>query len=419
MVSLTVIRGTNQMVRARDKPMALPLVGLRVVDLTKDFAGPFCTMILADLGAEVIKVEKPGLGDETRAWGPPFVRGQSCYFLSLNRGKKSVALDLRTREAQKVIRELVVDSDFFVESFQPGTLSKMHLDYRSLRRLNKALVYCSISGFGQTGPYKNRPGYDLTAFAMSGIMSTTGERGRPPIRVSVPVADIAAGHYATTGILAALARRLVTGTGDYVDVSLLDSIVSWLTYNATYFFTTGKQPDRFGSAHPSIVPYQAFKCQDDYLIVAVGNDKQWQSLCKTLGLHRLSEDRRFSTNPMRVRNRNALVLTLSKMFRQQRVVYWHKLLTGHGIPSAPVYTIRSVTKDKQLLSRGLIQRDRGTLRLASPLLFSARRPAAFLTAPELGEHTIPVLRKLGYSQKEASRFALATSVETRGSNKWE
>ncbi len=384
--------------------MALPLKGLRVIDLTKDFAGPFCTMILADLGAEVIKLEKPGLGDETRAWGPPFVKGQSYYFLSLNRGKKSVVLDLKTREAQKVIRQLVVDSDIFVESFRPGKLSKMHLDYRSLRRLNKALVYCSISGFGQTGPYKNRPGYDITAFAMSGIMSTTGERGRPPIRVSVPVADIAAGHYATSGILAALARRLVTGTGDYVDVSLLDSIISWLTYNATYYFTTGKQPERFGSAHPSIVPYQAFKCQDDYLVVAVGNDRQWQSFCSAVGLHRLGEDRRFSTNPMRVRNRHALIPTLSKMFRRRRVAYWHKLLTGHDVPSAPVNSIGDVTRDKQILSRGLIQRDRGAARLASPLLFSTGRPSASLTAPRLGEHTVPILRELGYSKKKASRF---------------
>ncbi len=385
--------------------MALPLKGLRVIDLTKDFAGPFCTMILADLGAEVIKVERPGVGDEARAWGPPFVKGQSYYFLSLNRGKKSIVLDLKTSEAKKVIRQLIVDSDIFVESFRPGTLSKMRLDYRSLRRLNKALVYCSISGFGQTGPYKNRPGYDITAFAMSGIMSTTGERGRPPIRVSVPVADVAAGHYATTGILAALARRLVTGTGDYVDVSLLDSIVSWLTYNATYYFATGKQPERFGSAHPSIVPYQAFKCQDDYLVVAVGNDRQWQSFCRAVGLHRLGEDRRFSTNPLRVLKRNALIPTLSKMFRRRRVAFWYRLLTRQGIPCAPVYTIGRVARDKQVLSRGLIQRHGGTTSLTSPLLFSTGRPSASLTAPRLGEHTVPVLRGLGYSEKEASRFA--------------
>ena len=384
--------------------MALPLKGLRVIDLTKDFAGPFCTMILSDLGAEVIKVEKPGLGDETRAWGPPFIKGQSYYFLSLNRGKKSVGLDLKTREAQKAVKQLVADSDIFVESYRPGTLSKMHLDYRNLRRFNKALIYCSISGFGQTGPYKNRPGYDITALAMSGIMSTTGERGRPPIRISVPVADIAAGHYATTGILAALARRLVTGTGDYVDVSLLDSIVSWLTYNATYYFTTGKEPERFGSAHPSIVPYQAFKCQDDYLVVAIGNDRQWQSFCKAVGLSRLGENRRFSTNPRRVRNRHALIPALAKVFRREKVAYWHELLIGQGIPSAPVNTIGGVAKNRQILSRGLIQRRNRTSWLASPILFSTGRPFTSVDAPRLGEHTVPVLRGLGYSGKEISRY---------------
>src|SRR5713226_134477 len=199
--------------------MGLPLEGLRVIDLTQDFAGPFCTMILSALGAEVIKIEKPGTGDETRAWGPPFVDGISCYFLSLNRGKKSVVLDLKTHEAQTIIRKLVVDSDIFAESSRPGQMSQFNLDYPRLRRLNKALVYASISGFGQTGPYRDRPGYDIIAFAMSGIMATTGEEGRPPIRVSVPIADIAAGHYASTAILAALSRRLVSGKGDYIDLS--------------------------------------------------------------------------------------------------------------------------------------------------------------------------------------------------------
>src|SRR5256886_13598656 len=287
--------------------MALPLKGLRVIDLTKDFAGPFCTMILADLGAEVVKIEKLGSGDETRAWGPPFVDGTSYYFHSLNRGKKSVSLDLKRPEAQKVIRRLVIDSDILVESNRPGTMEKFGLDYPRLRRLNHALVYCSISGFGQTGPYRKRPGYDIVAFAMSGIMATTGEPGRPPMRVSVPVADIAAGHYASTAILAALSKRLITGHGDYIDISLFDSIVSWLSYLATYYFATGKEPKRMGSAHPSIVPYQAFMCKDREIIIAIGNDQQFQRLCRSLGLDRLSEERRIRTHPSRVRNRQQLV----------------------------------------------------------------------------------------------------------------
>src|SRR2546422_495598 len=306
--------------------MALPLKGLRVIDLTQDFAGPFCTMILSDLGAEVIKVERPGSGDETRAWGPPFVKGLSYYFLSLNRGKKSMTLDLKTPEAQKIIRELVQDSDILVESFRPGTLAQYNLDYPRRRRVNKALVFCSISGFGQTGPYRDRPGYDIVAFAMSGIMSTTGEEGRPSIRVSIPIADIATGHFASTAILACLSRRLVTGRGEYVDISLYDSIVSWLSYLATYYFATGKEPKRMGSAHPSIVPYQVFNCKDRELIIAVGNDQQFQRLCRSLELERLSQERRFITNPERGQNSEPAVSRLSRQLKGQNGTQWNRLI---------------------------------------------------------------------------------------------
>src|SRR2546426_7917720 len=308
----------------RHENMGLPLQGLRVIDLTQDFAGPFCTMMLSDLGAEVIKIEKPDGGDETRAWGPPFINGVSYYFLSLNRGKKSVVLDLKTREAQRIIRKLVVDADIFVESSRPGRMARFNLDYPRLRRINKALVYASISSFGQTGPYRDRLGYDLIAFAMSGIMATTGEEGRPPIRMSVPVADLAAGHYASTAILAALSRRLVTGQGDYIDLSLHDSIVSWLTYLASYYFATGKETKRLGSAHPSIVPYQAFRCKDKDLVVAIGNDHQWENFCCATGLERLLWDNRFSTNPSRVKNRRFLILALQRMFRQKTAKDWQR-----------------------------------------------------------------------------------------------
>src|SRR2546425_3093404 len=306
--------------------MGLPLEGLRVIDLTQDFAGPFCTMILSDLGAKVIKIEKPGVGDETRAWGPPFIDGISYYFLSLNRGKKSVVLDLKKPEAQSIIRKLVVDSDIFVESSRPGQMSRFNLDYPRLRKLTNAVVYASISSLGQTGPYRDRLGYDLIAFAMSGIMASTGEEGRPPIRMSVPVADIAAGHYASTAILAALSRRLVTGRGDYVDLSLHDSIVSWLTYLASYYFATGKEPERRDSAHPSIVPYQAFRCKDKDLVLAIGNDHQWKNFCHATGLAKLIVDRRFSTNPSRVRNRQVLIPILERMFRRREAKEWQQIL---------------------------------------------------------------------------------------------
>jgi crotonobetainyl-CoA:carnitine CoA-transferase CaiB-like acyl-CoA transferase len=385
--------------------MALPLKGLRVVDLTKDFAGPFCTMILSDLGAEVIKIEKPGTGDETRSWGPPFVNGQSYYFLSLNRGKKSITLDLKTAEAQKIIRQLVQDSDILVESFRPGTLAKYKLDYPSLRRVNKALVYCSITGFGQTGPYRNRPGYDITAFAMSGIMSTTGEEERPPIRVSVPVADIAAGNYATSAILACLSRRLITGQGEYIDIALYDSIVSWLTYLASYYFETGNEPPRVGSAHPSIVPYQAFNCKDKPLIVAVGNDAQWQTLCRVLDLEQLSHRTEFKTNPQRVRNRKRLIPILSRRLKEEKAMYWNTLLNRNGVPAGPVYTIADVVRDPQIKHRRLFVSSRqGIKALSSPigLLNAEKRRSA--TAPRLGQDTKQVLRELGYSQAFISQI---------------
>jgi formyl-CoA transferase/CoA:oxalate CoA-transferase len=375
--------------------MGLPLEGLRVIDLTQDFAGPFCTMILSDLGAEVIKIEKPGTGDETRAWGPPFIDGISYYFLSLNRGKKSVVLDLKTREAQSIVQKLVVDADIFVESSRPGQMARFNLDYQRLRRLNKALVYASISSFGQTGPYRDRLGYDLIAFAMSGIMATTGEVGRPPIRMSVPVADIAAGHYASTAILAALSRRLVTGRGDYIDLSLHDSIVSWLTYLASYYFATGKEPQRLGSAHPSIVPYQTFRCKDKDLVLAIGNDRQWTNFCHAMGLERLIADRRFSTNPSRIRNRRVLIPVLERMFRRREAKEWQRILAQAKVPATPAFNIRDVARDPQVRNRRMIVRSKkDPSHLGSPMRFHKTKPKKTTPAPQLGQHTKEILAEL-------------------------
>jgi formyl-CoA transferase/CoA:oxalate CoA-transferase len=378
--------------------MSLPLQGLRAIDLTQDFAGPFCTMILSDLGAEVIKIEKPDGGDETRAWGPPFIDGISYYFLSLNRGKKSVVLDLKTREGQGIIRKLVVDSDIFVESSRPGQMTRFNLDYPRLRRLNKALVYASISSFGQTGPYRNRLGYDLIAFAMSGIMASTGEKGRPPIRMSVPVADLAAGHYASTAILAALSRRLVTGRGDYIDLSLHDSIVSWLTYLASYYFATGKEPQRLGSAHPSIVPYQAFRCKDKYLVLAIGNDHQWGNFCHATGQEKLLVDRRFSTNPARVKNRKTLIPFLQRMFRHKQAREWYRILVQARVPATPILSIRDIARDPQVLNRKMIITSKGNAPyLGSPMRFYKTKPKRTSAAPHLGQHTREILAELGQS----------------------
>ena len=378
--------------------MGLPLQGLRAIDLTQDFAGPFCTMILSDLGAEVIKIEKPGTGDETRAWGPPFIDGISYYFFSLNRGKKSVVLDLKTREGQSIIRKLVVDADIFVESSRPGQMARFNLDYPRLRRLNKALVYASISSFGRTGPYRDRLGYDIIAFAMSGIMTSTGEEGRPSIRMSVPVADLAAGHYASTAILAALSRRLVTGRGDYIDLSLHDSIVSWLTYLASYYFATGKEPQRLGSAHPSIVPYQAFRCKDRDLVLAIGNDHQWKNFCMAMGLERLLADQRFSTNPSRVKNRQLLIPLLERVFRKRKSKDWQRILVHAKVPATPVFNIQDVVRDPQVRNRRMIIRSsRDVPRLGSPMRFHKTKPKKTTPAPQLGQHTKEILAELGYS----------------------
>ena len=382
--------------------MNLPLEGLQVIDLTQDFAGPFCTMILSDLGAKVIKIEKPGTGDETRAWGPPFVNGISYYFLSLNRGKKSVVLDLKKREAQRIVRKLVVDADIFVESSRPGQMARFNLDYPRLRKLNKALVYASISSFGQTGPYRDRLGYDLIAFAMSGIMASTGETGRPPVRMSVPVADLAAGHYASTAILAALSRRLATGTGDCIDIALYDSIVSWLTYQASYYFATGKEPQRLGSAHPSIVPYQAFRCKDKDLVLAIGNDQQWKNFCHATGQERLLADRRFSTNPARVRNRQLLIPVLQRMFRRRKAEEWHRILVEAKVPATTVFGSREVVRDSQVRYRRMVIRsDNKAPHLGSPMRFYKTKPKKATPAPKLGQHTKEILAELGFSAQES------------------
>jgi formyl-CoA transferase/CoA:oxalate CoA-transferase len=362
-------------------------------------------MILSDLGAEVIKIEKPDGGDETRAWGPPFIDGISYYFLSLNRGKKSVVLDLKKNEAQKIIRKLVVDADIFVESSRPGQMARFNLDYPKLRRLNKALVYASISSFGQTGPYRDRLGYDIIAFAMSGIMASTGEAGRPPIRMSVPVADIAAGHYASTAILAALSRRLVTGRGDYIDLSLHDSIVSWLTYLASYYFATGKEPQRLGSAHPSIVPYQAFRCKDKDIVLAIGNNQQWTNFCHATGLERLLAHQRFSTNPSRVKNRHLLIPILQKTLRQRKAKDWYRILNRANIPATTVFSIRDTVHDPHVLNRKMIEGPGSKdPRLGSPMKFSKTKPKQATPAPQLGQHTKEILAELGHSPRTIEKL---------------
>jgi len=389
--------------------LAGPLEGIRVLDLTRSLAGPYCTMMLADLGADVIKVEIPATGDETRAWGPPFIGGESSYFLSVNRNKRSMTLNLKDPRGKEVLRRLASASDVLAESFRPGTAKDLGIDYDAIRRLNDRLVYCSISGFGQYGPYKDKAGYDVVAQAMGGIMSITGERGGRPVRVGVAIGDICAGMLAAYGILAALYRRSVDGRGDYVDTSLLDGQVAILTYMGGYYLATGKQPERLGTAHPSIVPYQMFKAKDDYFIVAVGNDGIWRRFCDALGLREFKEDPRFRTNPDRVRNRDELIPVLEKAFSREPVAHWLTVLEEAGVPCGPVNTLDRVFNDPHVQEREMVvklsHKRAGEIRVTGVPVKLTRRPGSVQRPPPiLGEHTEEILSEIGYDRKQIDEF---------------
>ncbi|MDG6928608.1 MAG: CoA transferase [Nitrososphaerota archaeon] len=395
-----------------DRPF---LQGVKVLDFSRALAGPFCTMMLADLGADVVKVEPPPGGDEARSWGPPFVNGESTYFMSVNRNKRSIVLDLRKEEAREVARKLMSRSDVLVENFRAGTTKKLGIDYQSARAVNPEMIYCSISGFGQTGPYSGRAGYDIIAFALSGMMSITGEEGRPPVKMGVPVADIGAGMYASFAISSALYRRQATGLGEYIDVSLLEGQISWLTYQAGYYFATGKDPERMGSAHLTIAPYQAFRSSDDYFIVAAGNDEHWRKLCDAIGAGEMRDDPRFATNPDRVRNREELEKGLSAIFARDRAANWVGRISAAGVPSCVINPLSSVFSDPQVESRGVVMDVRhpkagATKQLNLPYRFDNYRFSVRSPPPALGADTDDVLRGIGYSAEEVGRLKGAGAV---------
>jgi len=388
-----------------------PLTGLRVFDLTRILAGPTCTQILGDLGADVIKIERAAAGDDTRKFGPPWLKdaagrdtAESAYFLSANRNKRSLTLDLAKPEGQALARRLIARCDILVENFKVGDLAKYGLAYEQLKEQFPKLIYCSITGFGQTGPYAPRPGYDYLAQGMGGFMSLNGQPegtpGAEPLKAGIAVADITTGLYGVIAILAALRHRDATGQGQRIDLALLDTQISWLANEGSNYLVTGKAPKRLGNAHPNIVPYQVFPAADGYLILAVGNDGQFRRFCEIAGRADLAEDPRFASNPARVRNREFLVPILREIIAAKPRDYWLERLEPAGVPSGPVNTLDQVFADPQVVARGMrldLPHGRFGVKVpsvASPLKMSETPPTYRHAPPALGEHTDEVLHDL-------------------------
>ncbi len=394
---------------------APPLAGLRVFDLTRILAGPTCTQLLGDLGAEVIKIERAGQGDDTRRWGPPFVKDaqgqdttESAYFLSTNRNKQSLTLDIATPEGQALARRLIARSDILVENFKVGGLARYGLSFDDLKDEFPSLIYCSITGFGQTGPYAPRAGYDYLAQGMGGMMSLTGEPDGEPVKVGIGIADIMCGMYASSAILAALHHRTATGRGQRIDLGLLDSQVAWLTYEGLNYLTSGNLPARQGNEHPNIVPYKVLPVADGFVIFAIGNDSQFRKFCDFAGCPELAEDERFRTNADRVRNRRTIYEVLPGITRRKTQLEWLEGLAQRGVPAGPVNDLSQVFADPQVLARDMIvpmahpSSGDGQIRLiGNPIKFSDSPVAYRQPPPTLGQHSDDLLQDLlGLDQAE-------------------
>ncbi|MGD8624061.1 MAG: CoA transferase [Anaerolineae bacterium] len=395
-----------------------PLENLRIVDLTRALAGPYCTMMLGDLGADVIKIERPGRGDESRGWGPPFVGepygpypGESAYFIAANRNKRSLTVNLKNPKGQEIVRGLVARADAFVENFRTGVLDGMGLGYDDLRAINPRLVYCSVSGYGRTGPYAERPGYDFVVQAEGGMMGITGPKEGPPYRVGIPIVDITAGMFAATAILAALRARDVTGEGQWIDLSLFDTQAALLTNVASNHLVGDQEHRRLGNAHPSITPYEAFRARDRWFALAAANERQWAILCQVIDRPDLKDDPRFADNGRRVKNRAALRQILDEAFLARDAGEWLDALRQAGLPCGPINTIPEVFDHPQAEARELVLEAHhptaGTLRFPGfPYKLSATPAAVRRPPPRLGQHTAEILQEvLGHSAEEVAAFA--------------
>jgi formyl-CoA transferase/CoA:oxalate CoA-transferase len=384
-----------------------PLDGITVLDLTRVLSGPYCTMVLADMGARVIKIEQPGKGDDTRAWGPPFVQGESSYFLSINRNKESVTLNFKDPEGRAILERLIAKADVLVENFRPGTLTKLGLDYPAVAAKYPRLIYCSISGFGQTGPRSAEAGYDAVMQAEGGLMSITGAADGQPFRLGVAIADIVSGMFAAQGISLALFARERTGRGQQVDIGMLDSVTALLTYQAGIYFATGTAPSRMGNRHPTIVPYETFPASDGEFVLAIGNDDQWRRFCKVAAM---PEDERFTTNRQRVTAYADLKPILDRHLASETRAYWIERLTAAGVPCGAVRDLNELFCDPQIAARQMFvtlpHPTAGPLRvLGTPLKLSDTPGRLDAAPPTLGQHTDAVLTTdLGLRHEEVQRL---------------
>jgi crotonobetainyl-CoA:carnitine CoA-transferase CaiB-like acyl-CoA transferase len=389
--------------------MPAPLAGIRVVDVAQNLAGPYAGQVLGDLGASVIKVEPRGRGDDGRHFGPPFWGGESCFFLSANRNKRSIALDLKTAAGREIVRALCRDADVFIENYRPGVAERLGLGYEDLAALNPRLIYCSISGFGRHGPLRDRPCNEPIAEAYGGYMSLTGEPDGPPVRSGASINDMGSGMWAALGVVAALYVRATTGRGQRVDTARFETQVAWLPYQLISFFATGTPPRRMGSAFPTTAPYELFPTQDGHVLIAALNDRLWAALCQALDMPELRDDPRFRTNPDRVRNRAALVALLRARLAQRPTAHWVEVITAAGVPCSPVRDLAEVAADPQLAACQMLvtlpHPTIGEVRLVGPPVKLSETPLEVRLRPPLfGEHTAEILAELGYDAAAQERL---------------